>query len=88
MEQYTVEIERTAAKAITKMQSALAQRIVTAIEALAEDPRPHGCVKLSGLSDAYRLRIGDYRIVYLVEDAIRVVTVTRVAHRREVYKEN
>jgi mRNA interferase RelE/StbE len=45
-------------------------------------------VKLSGLSDAYRLRIGDYRIVYLVEDAIRVVTVTRVAHRREVYKEN
>jgi mRNA interferase RelE/StbE len=52
---------------------------------LAVDPRPRGIVKLAG-SDDYRVRVGDYRIVYAVDDAEQVVIVARIAHRREVYR--
>lgn len=55
------------------------------IAALADDPRPHGCEKLSAL-ERYRIRVGDYRIVYAVEDAELVVWVVRIGHRRDVYR--
>ncbi len=61
------------------------QRIVAAILALAEEPRPVGCRKLSG-KDKYRIRCGDYRVVYSVHDAILVVAVVKVGHRRDVYR--
>lgn len=57
-----------------------------AIHGLAADPRPHSCVKLSGSEDAYRVRVGVFRIVYMVDDGLRIVTVTRVGHRQEVHK--
>ncbi len=60
-------------------------RIAAAIEALADEPRPHGVVKLAGRDD-FRIRVGDYRIVYAVDDAERVVLVARIAHRRDVYR--
>ncbi len=53
--------------------------------ALAGDPRPRGCKKLEGYRDHWRIRVGDWRVVYIIDDAARVVTVTRIAHRREVY---
>jgi mRNA interferase RelE/StbE len=58
---------------------------MAAIDALALDPRPAGAVKLAGRDD-YRVRVGDYRIVYAVHDGERVVIIARVAHRREVYR--
>ncbi len=61
------------------------QRIVAAILALAEEPRPVGCRKLCG-KDKYRIRCGDYRVVYSVHDAILVVAVVKVGHRRDVYR--
>jgi mRNA interferase RelE/StbE len=61
------------------------QRIVAAIAALAENPRPVGCRKLSG-KDKYRIRCGDYRVVYSVEDVILVVTIAKVGHRSDVYR--
>jgi mRNA interferase RelE/StbE len=61
------------------------QRIVAAILALADDPRPSGCRKLSG-RDKYRLRCGDYRVVYSVKDVILVVTIAKVGHRSDVYR--
>lgn len=61
------------------------ERIGAAIEALASDPRPPGAVKLAGRDD-FRIRVGDYRIVYAVEDAEQIVLVARIAHRREVYR--
>jgi len=83
---YHVVTEVSAAKQIIKIGDREAQtRIVRKIKSLEEDPRPAGCTKLSGMSDSYRIRVGDYRIVYTVADSIRVVTVTRVGHRREVY---
>jgi mRNA interferase RelE/StbE len=61
------------------------QRIVAAILSLADDPRPSGCRKLSG-RDKYRIRCGDYRVVYSVQDVILVVTIVRVGHRSDVYR--
>ena len=81
---YQVEIENSAARAIQRLQRHDQVRIVAKINALATDPRPS--TKLSGTESAYRIRIGDYRVVYIVEDSVRIVTVTRVAHRREVYR--
>ncbi len=64
----------------------LRQRLVTAIAALAENPRPAGCEKLAGAEDAYRIRQGDYRAVYTIDDRARVVRVVKAGHRREVYR--
>lgn len=83
---YTVEVEITAAKALAKIQQPIRGRLIQAFRALATDPRPAGAVKLSGL-DAYRVRVGDYRIAYTIEDTIRVVSVIRIGHRSKIYKE-
>lgn len=61
------------------------ERVREAIDALAVEPRPRGATKLVGTDD-FRVRVGDYRIVYAVEDADRTVLVARIAHRREVYR--
>jgi mRNA interferase RelE/StbE len=61
------------------------QRIVAAILSLADDPRPSGCRKPSG-RDKYRIRCGDYRVVYSVQDVILVVTIVKLGHRRDVYR--
>lgn len=62
------------------------RRIVEAVEQLAENPFPHGCTKLSGSDHAYRIRIGDYRVVYEISKGILLVTIIRIAHRRDVYR--
>ncbi|BBZ48831.1 type II toxin-antitoxin system RelE/ParE family toxin [Mycobacterium heidelbergense] len=84
--EYRVEIETAAAKQIQRLQRHEQIRIKGAIDALAIDPRPHGCTKLSGTTDSYRVRIGVFRIVYLIDDGLHIVNVTRVAHRKEVYR--
>jgi mRNA interferase RelE/StbE len=75
----TKELEAVGAKADR-------QRIVGKIQALAADPRPRGSEKLAGYADRYRLRQGSYRIVYLVDDEHREVTIFKVGHRKEVYR--
>ncbi|MGB8413541.1 MAG: type II toxin-antitoxin system RelE/ParE family toxin [Candidatus Binatus sp.] len=61
-------------------------RIIPRLEHLASTPRPPGCKKLKGGDKEWRIRVGDYRIVDVVDDAARTVDVTRIAHRREVYE--
>jgi mRNA interferase RelE/StbE len=61
------------------------ERITEAIDALARGPRPRGVTKLAGRDD-YRIRVGNHRIVYAVDDAQRLVVVARIAHRREAYR--
>ena len=83
---YRIEIKRSAAKeieAIGRLRDR--QRVVARIMRLAEDPRPPGATKLTG-KEAYRIRQGDYRIVYTIADDVLVVEVIRVGHRREVYR--
>ena len=61
-------------------------RVVPAILALATNPRPAGCRKLAGNKSDWRIRVGDYRVVYEIADEVRIVRVNRVRHRREVYR--
>jgi mRNA interferase RelE/StbE len=82
---YDLRLHPAAAREYRRLQGPLRDRIRAAIDALAADPRPLGVVKLAGRDD-YRIRVGDYRIVYAVDDAERVVIVARIAHRREVYR--
>jgi len=82
---YALRIKQSAQKELDALDDSLFARIDRKILALADDPRPAGCKKLSGFRDQWRIRIGDYRVLYLIEDAIVTVTVTRIAHRREAY---
>jgi mRNA interferase RelE/StbE len=56
------------------------------LDTLASNPRPHGCKKLKGGNQEWRIRVGDYRAVYEIDDTAKTVDVTRIAHRREVYE--
>ena len=62
------------------------RRVIKAVEALADAPRPSGCKKLQGSEDTYRIRVGDYRVIYSVDDSILIVAIERIRHRREVYR--
>ena len=87
MARYRVSIKRSAARELEAVaQEADRRRLVSRIEALAGEPRPPGCEKLAGYSDRYRVRQGDYRVVYSVDDAHRVVLIVKIGHRREVYR--
>lgn len=82
---YTVRLKPRAERELDRLPIAVAKRIWGRLLALERDPRPRGAAKLEGV-EGYRIRIGDYRIVYLVDDGQRVVDVARIAHRREVYR--
>jgi mRNA interferase RelE/StbE len=82
---YEIEIKTSAAREIESLPLGDRRRVVERIGRLSANPRPHGCEKLAGL-DRYRIRQGDYRIVYSVEDAVLVVWVVKVGHRRDVYR--
>ena len=73
-------------KELNKLSSRLIGRIVPRLESLALNPRPNGCKKLKGGEREWRIRVGDYRMVYTVDDAELLVEVTRIRHRSEVYE--
>ena len=85
MASYSVLIKRSAAKEVADLPDPDRRRIVDRIGALAIDPRPPGCEKLSG-QEKYRVRQGDLRIVYEIDDREDTVTVVKVGHRRDVYR--
>lgn len=82
---YRVEFTAAAARQVKKLPRPARDRVLDAIEDLEEDPRPHGARKLVGERTAWRIRIGDYRVLYDVFDSELTVFVVRAAHRREVY---
>jgi mRNA interferase RelE/StbE len=83
---YSILLERTAEKDLSRLLLEIHDRIISAIQALAKNPRPPGCRKLAGSKNDWRIRMGDCRIVYEIADEIRIVRVNRVHHRREVYR--
>ncbi|MGH2396807.1 MAG: type II toxin-antitoxin system RelE family toxin [bacterium] len=85
MDAYKLLIKPSAVKELETIPREDRRRIVRRIESLAADPRPPSCEKLSG-EDKYRMRQGDYRIIYLVSDESREVIVFKIGHRREVYR--
>lgn len=86
MSEYRVEIARRALKVIATLPRKDQQRLRAVIELLADNPRPPGCFAMTGEANAYRVRSGDYRVVYEVFDDRLLVQVVRAGHRREVYR--
>ena len=83
---YRIEFSYRAAKAYRTLPEDVRRRIEPKIDALAEHPRPHGARKIEGEQTAYRVRVGDYRILYEVHDRPLLILIMNVGHRREVYR--
>jgi len=85
VDSYAVELKPSARKELESVPDSVLARVVRRLESLANDPRPAGCKKLKGYKDQWRIRVSDWRVVYLIDDTAILVSVTRIAHRREVY---
>ncbi|MBM3298053.1 MAG: type II toxin-antitoxin system RelE/ParE family toxin [Candidatus Aminicenantes bacterium] len=85
MGKYEVLIKRSAANELSGIPKRNLRRIVERIRSLSDEPRPHGCQKLSA-QERYRIRQGDYRIVYSIDDAAKTIEVFKIGHRSEIYK--
>jgi mRNA interferase RelE/StbE len=83
---YEVYLERAAERDLKRLPAETFHRIVLHIRALADNPRPVGCRKLTGSENDWRIRIGDYRVVYEIDEGDRAVRVFRIRHRREAYR--
>ena len=86
MASYDVALTSSAEKELKELSGQLIARIVPRLENPASNPRPSGCKKLRGGDEEWRIRVGDYRVVYTIDDARLLVEVTRIRHRREVYE--
>ena len=85
MASYRIEVKRSAAKEVAGLPKADCQRVVAKLQALADEPRPHGCEKLTG-DEKYRVRQGNYRILYEIDDDARTITIVKVGNRKEIYR--
>jgi mRNA interferase RelE/StbE len=84
MAKYKIEIKRSAVKEIKRLPQNDLKKIISKISSLANNPRPDGCVKLSA-DEKYRIRVGNYRVLYEIRDLLLIVTVVKIAHRKDVY---
>ena len=84
MVNYKIEIKKSATKEIAKLPKNILKRILNKIQSLSSDPRPNGCKKLTA-DEKYRVRVGDHRILYSIEDEKLIVYVVKVGHRKKVY---
>ncbi len=86
MGSFLIEWRKSTKKDLRRIAATEVNKIVAAVTDLANDPRPHGCTKMQGSDLAYRIRIGDYRVIYEIFEDRLVIEVVRVSHRREVYR--
>jgi len=85
---YEVRVTVSAARKFRKLSPQVKARIRPVLKALGEDPRPQGVIKLSGEDNAWRIRVGDYRIIYEIHDNVLLVLVFDIDHRRSVYRKS
>ena len=83
---YRIELTPQAAKQLATLERQTLKRIAARIDALAGDPRPANARKLSAKEGLYRIRVGDYRVIYRIVDRMVLVTIIRIGHRRDVYR--
>ena len=83
---YKVDVGLKAGKFIRKQDALIQQQIIRKLRELETDPRPHGCKRLQGKKILYRIRTGDYRIIYTIKDNQLLVLVVQIGHRRDVYR--
>lgn len=86
MRVYRIEIARDALRALSKLDKPIRRRIEAAIDRLADDPRPAGVVAVKSMPGHLRMRVGDYRVIYEVQDHMLVVLIVECGHRREIYR--
>ena len=87
MADYSISFARSARKELEHLSGDVAERILTKIELLAANPRPVGVIKLHGQKNLWRMRVGDYRVVYSIDDLSKAVDVSVIRHRRDVYRD-
>lgn len=85
MAKYRIDVKKSAAKELEDIPRRDLRKIIARIRSLARDPRPHGSQKLSG-QHQYRIRQGDYRIVYSIDDEDSLIDIVKIGHRREIYR--
>jgi mRNA interferase RelE/StbE len=83
---YAITFARAARRDLEGLERPLVNRIFSVIESLAQNPRPAKCRKLSGVHNRWRIRVGDYRVIYQILDEDKVVDIVAVRHRREAYR--
>lgn len=83
---YRVELTRDALRALAKLDKPVRRRIQGAIDKLADEPRPAGMIALRGVPGAFRVRVGDYRVIYALHDDRLLIVVIDIGHRRDVYR--
>jgi mRNA interferase RelE/StbE len=86
MDDYTIVFARSAREELEDLPESVAPRVLGRIEALAEEPRPRGCCKLTGSENVWRIRVGDYRVLYAIDDPGRLIDVVAVRHRKDAYR--
>ena len=86
MEPFLIEWRKSTKKDLRRITAADVSKIIAVVTGLADDPRPHGCMKIQGSDLAYRIRVGDYRIIYEIYERRLIVEIVRVKHRRDVYR--
>ena len=85
MKSYRVVISKSAEKELSKLPAQVISRIVPVLQSLEKDPRPVGCKKLKGFKNLWRVRVGNYRIIYAVDDVILLVDVREIGDRKDIY---
>ncbi len=84
---YRIVFKKSAEKELDKLPAKVTKKLAPAIDGLASNPRPKGSKKLEAQkSEIWRIRVGDYRIVYMIEDVIKVVEIQKLGHRKDIYK--
>lgn len=83
---YQVVLSKSAKHDLSKLDKTLQQNMAKHLQSLITDPRPRGVTKLRGTEDEWRIRVGDYRIIYEIDDNKQIVAILRIRHRREAYR--
>jgi mRNA interferase RelE/StbE len=83
---YSVEVKPPARKELESLRDNILAPVLRKLDSLRKAPRPAGCKKLKGYKDLWRVRVGDWRVVYIIDDSAKLVSITRIAHRRQVYR--
>ena len=83
---YTIKYKRSATEELLALPAVQARKVLSAIKNLAGKPRPHGGKKLKGSNNVYRIRIGNYRVIYTIADEIVTITIIKVGHRKHIYR--
>jgi mRNA interferase RelE/StbE len=86
MDDYTIVFARSAREELEEFHGSMARRLLRRIEALAGEPRPTGCRKLTDSKNLWRIRVGDYRVLYSIDDRARLIDIIAIRHRKEAYE--